>query len=154
MLCCWSSRVPYMYCRSFLLIQCNSTVAYSRLVAAPRRDHIPRTPFAPQYMGTWTDRLKRRWQSGDQTKDDKKTDDVSCYSIAPVLKNLISNTLFCKYVCYTMGSLFQAKCETTADNGDSSELEKTLSEKEEQIKASEEKIKDLKVNTSSYFYHK
>ncbi len=77
MLSHWSSRAPHIYCRSLLLIQSNSSVAHSRLIAAPSRDHIPRTPFAPQYMGTWTDRIKRRWQSGDKTKDDEKTEDVS-----------------------------------------------------------------------------
>ncbi len=69
--------MPYRYCRTARRVQCNSTAANLRLVAAPKRDHIPRTPCAPQYMGTWTDRIKGRWQSGDQTKDDNKTDEVS-----------------------------------------------------------------------------
>ncbi len=43
------------------------------------------------------------------------------------------------------GVLPQVKSEVTADGGDSSELQQALNEREEQIKASDEKIKDLQV---------
>ena len=43
------------------------------------------------------------------------------------------------------GVLPQVKSEGTADGGDSSELQQALNEREEQIKASDEKIKDLQV---------
>ncbi len=135
--------MPYRYCRTALLVQCNSTVANLRLVAALRRDHIPRTPCAPQYMGTWTDRIKGRWQSGDQTKDDNKTDQVSMDMKYFLKHGGGGNKLFSLHV----GVLPQVKSEATGEDGDSSELQQALNEREEQIKASDEKMKDLQVWT-------
>lgn len=109
-------------------------------------------------MGTWTERLRRRWQSGDQTKDDKKTEDVSLllYNIETDDTLILGDVEHHLYhfwlhnLIKILVSFVQGKVESTVDSADSSELEKTLSDKEEQIKASEEKIKDLQVSSGHY----
>lgn len=72
--------LPFRYSRVSLLSHSKSTLAFHRKTTVLNVPNAQATSSSSvvHFMGTWTDRIKMRWQSGNQSEESSKKSKV-CY---------------------------------------------------------------------------
>ena len=76
-----SVMLPFRYSRVGLLSHSKSTRACHRNTTVSPILNVPHakatsSSSAVHFMGTWTDRIKKRWQSGNQSEESSRNSEV------------------------------------------------------------------------------